>query len=208
MIKKKNKHEETTEEQNISKQNGEGITDHDEVAESAEGQTGQSSNEPEEKKAEQQPEPEANPVEQLQKQIDEAKDKYLRLSAEFDNYRKRTLREKMDLSKYASEEVLLALLPVIDDFDRALKIIDDSADIDAVKQGIHLIYSKFGEFLKTKGVVEIDAQGKDFNTDQHEAITKIQAQDESMKGKVVDVVQKGYLLNDKVMRYSKVVVGE
>lgn len=151
---------------------------------------------------------EVNPAEQIQIQLDEMKDKYLRLSAEFDNYRKRSLREKMDLTKYASEDVLQSILPVFDDFERAMKSMDVSTDIDAVKQGLHLIYSKFNDFLKSKGVVEIEAIGKELNTDVHEAITKIPAQDEEMKGKIVDVVQKGYMLNDKVIRFSKVVIGE
>lgn len=151
---------------------------------------------------------EVNPTEQIQAQLDEMKDKYLRLSAEFDNYRKRSLREKMDLTKYASEEVLQSILPLHDDFDRAMKSMDVSTDIEAVKEGQRLIYNKFNEFLKAKGISEIDAIGKDLNTDIHEAITKIPVQDEAMKGKIVDVVQKGYMLNDKVIRFSKVIIGE
>jgi len=151
---------------------------------------------------------EVNSIEQIQTQLEDMKDKYLRLSAEFDNYRKRSLREKMDLTKYASEEVLQSILPVFDDFERAMKSTDSSTDIEAIKQGLHLITGKFSDFLKSKGVVEIEAIGKEFNTDIHEAITKIPVQDEGMKGKVVDVVQKGYMLNDKVIRYSKVVIGE
>ena len=151
---------------------------------------------------------EVNPVEQIQAQLDEMKDKYLRLSAEFDNYRKRSLREKMDLTKYASEEILESILPLYDDFERAMKSMDTSTDINAVKEGLHLIYSKFSDFLKTKGVSEIEAIGKELNTDIHEAITKIPVQDEAMKGKIVDVVLKGYMLNEKVIRFSKVVMGE
>jgi molecular chaperone GrpE len=151
---------------------------------------------------------EDNLLEQIQLQLDEMKDKYLRLSAEFDNYRKRSLREKMDLTKYASEDMLLSILPLYDDFERAMKSLDTSTDIDAVKQGLHIIYNKFNDFLKTKGISEIDAIGKEFNTDIHEAITKIPAPNETMKDKIVDVVQKGYMLNDKVIRFSKVVIGE
>jgi len=151
---------------------------------------------------------EANPVEQIQTQLEEIKDKYLRLSAEFDNYRKRSLREKMDLTKYASEEILESILPLYDDFERAMKSMDTSTDINAVKEGLHLIYSKFSDFLKTKGVSEIEAIGKELNTDIHEAITKTPVQDEAMKGKIVDVVLKGYMLNEKVIRFSKVVIGE
>jgi len=151
---------------------------------------------------------EVNPVNQIQAQLDEMKDKYLRLSAEFDNYRKRSLREKMDLTKYASEDVLVSILPVFDDFERAMRSMDLSTDIDAVKQGLHLIYDKFNDFLKTKGVVEIEAVGKELNTDIHEAITKVPVQEEEKKGKIIDVIQKGYMLNDKVIRFSKVVIGE
>lgn len=141
-------------------------------------------------------------------QFEDMRDKYLRLSAEFDNYRKRTLREKSDILKYGSEEVLKDLLPVVDDLDRALKVIETATDINAVKDGLSLIVNKFNEFLKSKGVKEIDAIGQELNTDLHEAITKFPVQDEAQKGKIVDVVQKGYMLNDKVMRFSKVVVGE
>lgn len=147
-------------------------------------------------------------VAELTAQLEEMKDKYLRLTAEFDNYRKRTLKEKADLLKYSSEEVLKDLLPVIDDFDRALKAIETANDINAVKDGIALIVNKFNDFLKAKGVKEIEAIGKDLDTDLHEAITKIPVQEEAQKGKIVDVIQKGYMLHDKVMRFSKVVVGE
>jgi len=147
-------------------------------------------------------------VEELKKKLQELNDKYLRLSAEYDNYRKRTLKEKMELTKSAGASVILALLPVIDDFDRALAHLDDAKDLDAVKEGILLIYSKFKEFLAQQGVTEIEATNKDFDTDLHEAITKIPAPSEEMKGKVIDTVEKGYKLNDKVIRFAKVVVGE
>jgi molecular chaperone GrpE len=141
-------------------------------------------------------------------QFEDMRDKYLRLSAEFDNYRKRTLREKSDILKFGSEEVLKDMLPVVDDLDRALKAIESASDINAVKDGLSLIVTKFNDFLKAKGVKEIDAVGQELNTDLHEAITKFPVQDEAQKGKIVDVVQKGYMLHDKVMRFSKVVVGE
>jgi molecular chaperone GrpE len=152
--------------------------------------------------------PKDDKVAELTAQLEEMKDKYLRLTAEFDNYRKRTLKEKADLIKFASEEVLKDLLPVIDDLDRALKAIETANDINAVKEGIALIVNKFNDFLKAKGVKEIDAIGNELDTDLHEAITKIPVQDEAQKGKIVDVIQKGYMLHDKVMRFSKVVVGE
>lgn len=160
---------------------------------------------------EQTAQPEAEKKEEtvdIASQFEDMRDKYLRLSAEFDNYRKRTLREKSDILKYGSEEVLKDLLPVVDDLDRALKAIETATDINAVKDGLVLIVNKFNEFLKSKGVKEINAVGQQLDTDLHEAITKFPAQDESQKGKIIDVIQKGYMLNDKVMRFSKVVVGE
>jgi molecular chaperone GrpE len=138
----------------------------------------------------------------------EMQDRYLRLSAEFDNYRKRTLREKIDLTKHAGENILKSIVPVMDDFDRALKLMDTATDSTAMKSGIDLIYNKFNEFLKQHGISEIEALHSDFNVDLHEAISKVPVDDESLKGKVVDVVQKGYYLHDKVMRFSKVIVGE
>ena len=138
----------------------------------------------------------------------EMTDKYLRLSAEFDNYRKRTLRERMELTKTAAESVMLSILPVTDDFERAMQSIDAGMDFDAVKEGILLIYNKFKEFNKQNGITEIEAAGMPFDTDLHEALTKIPALSEDMKGKIVDVIQKGYCLNDKVIRFAKVVVGE
>jgi molecular chaperone GrpE len=147
-------------------------------------------------------------VKELEKALEEEKNKYLRLSAEFDNYRKRTLREKMDLSKLAGEEIFLKILPVLDDLDRAMKSIQESSDLEALKEGIQLIYGKFSEYLSQQGVKEIEALHKDFDTDLHEAVTKIPATDKKLKGKIVDVIEKGYYLNEKVIRYSKVVIGE
>jgi molecular chaperone GrpE len=140
--------------------------------------------------------------------LSEMKDKYLRLSAEFDNYRKRTLKEKMDLTKTAGESIFLNLLPVMDDFDRALKMMENASDCKAMKEGIDLIHSKFREFFKQNGIKEIQSDSCDFDTDLHEAVTKIPAPEEKLKGKVVDTIQKGYYLHDKVIRYSKVVIGE
>ena len=138
----------------------------------------------------------------------EMTDKYLRLSAEFDNYRKRTLRERMELTKTAAESVMLSILPVTDDFERAMHSIEQGMNFEATKEGILLIYNKFKEFNKQNGITEIEALGKDFDTDLHEALTKIPAPSEDMKGKIIDVIQKGYYLNDKVIRFAKVVVGE
>ena len=143
-----------------------------------------------------------------EEKLAELQDKYLRLSAEYDNFRKRTLKEKIDLQRSANESLLVSLLSVADDFDRALQSIDDARDIAAVKEGLNLISAKFNGFLSQQGVKEIDAGHKEFDTDLHEAITKIPAPSKKLKGKVVDVVQKGYYLNERVLRYAKVVIGE
>ncbi len=144
----------------------------------------------------------------INEKLAEMQDKYLRISAEFDNYRKRTLKEKMDMTRYAGENILSRLLPVIDDFERALKHMDIKADCTPLKEGVDLIYSKFLDFLKSQGVKEIESFGCVFNIDIHEAVAKVAVDDETKKGKVIDVVLKGYYLNDKVIRYAKVVVGE
>lgn len=147
-------------------------------------------------------------VRAVEEKLAEMQDKYLRLSAEFDNYRKRTLKEKMELSKYAEENILAKIIPFMDDFDRAMQHIDTVTDGEAMKNGLNLIYMKFNEFLKQNGVSEIEAIGSDFNVDLHEAVAKVPAEDENRKGKVVDIVLKGYYLRDKILRHSKVVVGE
>jgi len=144
----------------------------------------------------------------VEEKLAELQDRYLRLSAEYDNFRKRTLKEKIDLQKSANENLLEALLPVADDFDRAMQSVDEAKDIKAVKEGMKLISGKFNGFLNQQGVKEIEAINKGFDTDLHEAITKIPAPSKKLKGKVVDVIQKGYFLNDKVLRFSKVVIGE
>ena len=147
-------------------------------------------------------------LQELGEKLADITDKHLRLQAEFDNFRKRTMKEKADLIKSGGESVLINILPVIDDFERALLSLKDVSDEDAGKKGTQLIYNKFSEFLKQNNIKEIDAVNQDFNVDLHEAITKIPAPDEKLKGKVVDVVQKGYTLNDKVIRFAKVVIGE
>jgi molecular chaperone GrpE len=149
--------------------------------------------------------PEVNIAEE---KLAEMQDKYIRLSAEFDNYRKRTLREKMELSKYAGENLFLQILPLMDDFDRALKHIDSSADCIALKDGIDIIYDKFSDFLKLNDIKEIESLNSNFNVDLHEAVAKVPVEDPDKKGKVVDVLLKGYYLQDKVLRFAKVVVGE
>jgi molecular chaperone GrpE len=143
-----------------------------------------------------------------EEKLAEMQDRYIRLSAEFDNYRKRTLREKMDLNKYAGESLLLKLLPVMDDFERAVQHMDTATDVAAMKNGIDLIYVKLSEFLKQNGISEIASLNSTFNVDLHEAVAKVNVEENEKKGKVIDVIQKGYYLQDKVLRFSKVVVGE
>lgn len=143
-----------------------------------------------------------------EEKLAELQDRYLRLSAEYDNFRKRTLKEKINLQKSANERLLETLLPVADDFDRALQVVDEAKEIEAVKEGLILISGKFNGFLTQQGVKEIEAVKKEFDTDLHEAITKIPAPSKKLKGKVVEVIQKGYYLNEKVLRYAKVVIGE
>ena len=147
-------------------------------------------------------------IEELKAQVEEQKDRYLRLSAEFDNYRKRTLKERADMLKTANGDTLSGMLPVLDDLERAMQSMEKATDVAAVREGVILIYNKLQELLKNKGIVEIDAMNQVFDTDLHEAITKIPAPTEDLKGKVVDVIQKGYKIDTKVIRYAKVVVGE
>lgn len=139
--------------------------------------------------------------------VAEWKDKFLRLQAEFDNYRKRTLKEKMDLVQTGGRDVLLAMLPVRDDVQRAMTAMEKSDDVEALRQGVRLISQKFTDALRQKGVTEMELKDKDFDADIAEAVAKFAA-GEQMKGKVIDVVQTGYLLGDKVLRFAKVVVGE
>jgi len=147
-------------------------------------------------------------IKELNEKLQDIQDKHIRLQAEFDNFRRRTMKEKIDLIKSGGESVLVNILPVIDDFERALDSLKDVPDDDAGKQGTALIYTKFEEFLKQNNVKEIDALHQDFDVDLHEALTKIPAPKKKLIGKVVDVIQKGYLLNEKVIRFAKVVIGE
>lgn len=147
-------------------------------------------------------------IKELQEKLDAANDKYLRLSAEFDNYRKRTLKEKAELTKSAGEQILEKILPVMDNFERALQSMETATDVPALREGVQLIYTTFRDFLSQHGVKEIECVNTDFNPDLQEAVTKIPAPSKEMKGKVVDCIQKGYTLYDKVIRFPKVVVGE
>jgi len=147
-------------------------------------------------------------LETAQETIEEQKDKYLRLSAEFDNYRKRTMKEKAELILNGGEKSLSSILPVVDDFERAIKTMETATDVQAVKEGVELIYNKFMATLAQNGVKVIETKDQPLNTDYHEAIAVIPAPSEAQIGKILDCVQTGYTLNDKVLRHAKVVVGE
>lgn len=151
---------------------------------------------------------EVDETERLRQKMAEMSDSYLRLRAEFDNYKKRTIKEKADLIKSAGEGVFLNIIPLVDDFERGLQAAEKATEIDSMKEGMSLIYGKFVKFLEQNGVKEIDTKDKKFDTDYHEAITAIPAASEEQKGMVVDCVQKGYTLNDKVIRFAKVVVAQ
>lgn len=140
--------------------------------------------------------------------LEEQKDKYLRLSAEFDNYRKRTMKEKAELILNGGEKTITSILPVVDDFERALKNMETATDVAAIREGVELIYNKFMSVLGQNGVKVIETKEQALNTDFHEAIAVIPAPQEELKGKILDCVQTGYTLNDKVIRHAKVVVGE
>lgn len=149
-----------------------------------------------------------DPINDLEQKLAEANDKFLRLFSDFDNFRKRTAREKLEMSKTASSDLIVQLIPVIDDFERALKSMEiQDESVLPIRQGVELIYNKFWMILERQGVKPIEAVGQPFDTDFHEALTNIPAPDETMKGKVIDQVEKGYLLGDKVIRFAKVVVG-
>jgi molecular chaperone GrpE len=149
-----------------------------------------------------------NEIDVLQKQLQEANDKFLRLHAEFDNYKRRTMKEKSEILQTAGKDVILALLPVVDDLERARKALESAQDIETMKQGIELIYHKFNSILQAKGLKPVDSIGLEFNVDLHEAITNVPAPSEDMKGKVIDETERGYTLNGHVIRFAKVVVGE
>lgn len=142
------------------------------------------------------------------KDLEEQKDKYIRLLAEFENFKRRTSRERIELFKTAGQEVIKDLLPALDDIDRAELVVSAAKDIDAVKEGLKLISEKVKNIMSQKGLREIECKGLEFNTDMMEAITEIPAPSEDLKGKVVEVLEKGYTLNDKIIRYAKVVIGK
>ena len=147
-------------------------------------------------------------TEQLQQQLEESKKEYMFLMAEFDNFRKRTIREKADIIRNATERAMKDLLPVVDDFERGLAAMAETTDANAVKEGMELIYNKFIKYLEQYGVKAIESTGADFDTELHEAIAMVPSPDESQKGKVIDTIMKGYTINDKVIRHSKVAVAQ
>ena len=147
-------------------------------------------------------------VDQLMSDKAELSDKYLRLSAEFQNYKRRTAKEKMDIIQTAGRDVIKVLLPVLDDFDRAKKAADDDDSVEAFSEGVQLVYEKLHRVLEQKGLRALDTNGEVFNADFHEALTEIPAPTDEMKGKIIDTIERGYALNDKIIRYAKVVVGK
>jgi len=151
--------------------------------------------------------PELSAEEKLQEENAALNDKYLRLFAEFDNYKRRTQKERVELLQTAGKDVIVSLLPVLDDFDRANKAMETATDINPIREGVALVHSKLKGILNQKGLKEMESINTVFDTDNHEAITKIPAPNEELKGKVIDELEKGYTLNDKVIRFAKVVVG-
>ncbi len=141
-------------------------------------------------------------------ELTEAKDKYIRLYAEFDNYKKRTIREKLEMMNSAARETFVSLLPVLDDFDRAKQSAEDENSNEVFSEGVSLVYNKFTSLLKSQGLKAMESTGEDFDPELHEAITEIPAPNDKMKGKVIDTIEKGYYLNDKIIRHAKVVVGK
>jgi len=146
-------------------------------------------------------------ADKLKEELAQANDKYLRLYAEFDNFKRRTTKERIEQNQTAGKEVIVALLPVLDDFDRALKAMGTTSDINAIKERVALVQHKLKNILSQKGLKEMESKGTTFDADLHEAITNIPAPSDDLKGKVVDELEKGYYLNDKVVRFAKVVVG-
>lgn len=154
---------------------------------------------------------EDNPLskeEELEIELAEAKDKYIRLFAEFDNFKKRTVKERLDIINTAGRDMMTALLPVLDDFDRAKQSADDENSEEVFSEGVSLVYNKLHGMLKNKGLQAMETNGADFDPELHEAITEIPAPTDDMKGKVIDTIEKGYTLNDKIIRHAKVVVGK
>lgn len=149
-----------------------------------------------------------NELDTLKNQLQEQKDKYLRLFADFDNFKKRTAKERLDLLNTAGKDVILSVIPILDDFDRAMLVAEKATEVSSVKEGMLLIRNKMFNILEQRGVKAMDSIGEAFDPERHEAITEIPAPNEDMKGKVIDQVEKGYFMHDKIIRYAKVVVGK
>ena len=202
-MSKNKKHNEDTDEQKINNTQ--------ETENAAEETTKQAeaneANEATEKEEAKEPTPEET-IADLNKQLEESKKEYLFLMAEFDNFRKRTLREKAELIRNGAEKALGDILPIVDDFERAVKANEKADDINAVKEGVGLIYNKFIKYLEKNQVKAMESTGNDFDTELHEAVTTFPVDDEAKKGKVIDTVLTGYTINDKVLRHAKVVVGQ
>ncbi len=157
---------------------------------------------------EEEPKNKLSEKERLEKELSEMKDKYLRTFAEFDNYRKRTMKERQDIIKLASKDALSALLPAVNDFERAIKMAASEDNDEHVPEGIVMIYNKLFKALEQQGIKQMETDGKDFDPELHEALTRIPAPTEELKGKIIDTIEKGYYLNDKIIRHAKVVVGQ
>ncbi len=164
--------------------------------------------EPEESEAESEADAQEKELADLKAQVEKEKKEYLFLMAEFDNFRKRTLKEKSEIIKNAGEKVFKGILPIVDDMERGLKAAEESDDVKSMKEGMHLIYNKLRKFMEQNGVKEISPDDKEFDTERHEAISAVPVPDEAQKGKILDTVEKGYTINDKVLRHAKVVVGQ
>lgn len=152
-------------------------------------------------------EQEASELAQLELQLSEARDKYLRLYSDFENYKKRTNRERVDLIKSAAQDVMTSILPMLDDMERAIKAMEEAKDIEAIKEGIQLVYQKMKTITESKGLKAMETIGKNFDADLHDAIANVPVSDTKQKGKIIDEIEKGYYLNDKVIRHAKVIVG-
>lgn len=192
---------------NKKNQADEALTSHQEEIQNEETlNVEQQASEPECDAAQEENDPEKK-IADLEAAVEHEKKEYLFLMADFENFRRRTLKEKADLIKNGAESAMRDLLPVVDDLERALDAINKGGDLDSLKEGVDLIYNKFVKYLESQHVTAIDSTGKDFDTDVHEAVTMFPAPDPSLKGKVIDTTIKGYMINDKVLRHAKVVVG-
>ncbi len=208
MVKEsKNKKKELKEEQPTSENNKEGKVEKDHSAAEDIDTTSEEPKEELKKKKPRKAKKESNELEELKIIHAELNDKFLRLFSEFDNFRKRTFKEKIELTTTASEGIIIQLLPILDDFDRALKAFGGNDNKENLLEGISLIHNKLKSMLKAKGLEAMKSIGEEFDTDFHEAITKAPAPSKNMKGKIIDEIEQGYLLGDKVIRYAKVVVG-